>query len=544
MYLRCSLLNNRRLHLWAVFLLLLVLLTMSGSRPGAAEAAGEMTDIRVGLAALSAGKASLQIKNTDIALGYCIKDLYQSDAEFSSSSGFTFTPAQECYYILSKTFSKYENAEKTAAVIRKLGVDAWPVAIYRNYWRVYVGGKTKNAMTAVYSAIEGRYGYTYSALQEPNTHRVLVSADGYSFLIDGSKKSAYPQFKALEKDDAGNAVLKLGTRSYRGRIEIGCYGKNSVTAVNIINVEAYLYGVVPCEMQAGYEMEALKAQAVCARSYALMKTGYRADSNINRAYYLEDTTSSQVYRGYTAETARTTKAVQETSGVAVYLGDKMVSTYYFSTSGGSTESIAEVWGMKLDYLQTVPDLQETEPEKAPWMVSLTAGQIAEKLAAFDLGVGTVQTVSAQVYTMSGRIYSMKIKGSRGSTNLQTGTIREVLGLYSTKVKVVEKGDTPDRVVIQGAAASNTAEIHNCYTIQGDGAVTAASDDLNQYIVISADNLTNFPVHAPADSNMWYFYGLGYGHGVGMSQSGANGLAKEGYSYQEIISYYFHGCSCR
>lgn len=543
-----SLLSNclsKKKTLLAVLLFWMVLsLTMSAGICGSAEAAETMTDIRVGLAALYSAKKEIKIANTRIGLGYCIKDSYQCDTEFASSTGFTFSPAAGYYYILLKTFSSYESAERTAAVIRKLGVDAFPAAIYRNYWRVYVGGQTeKSSAEGIYADIEGRFGYVYSELSGNNGHRMLVKAAGYSFLIDGEKMSAYPQFKALQADASGNYVLNLGSRSYRGRIEIGCYGKESVTAVNIINVESYLYGVVPCEMQANYELEALKAQAVCARSYALTKVGYHADSNIRRAYYLDDTTSSQVYRGYYAENTRTTSAVDATAGIVVRQNGVMVPAYFFSTSGGSTEDAAEVWGLGSSYLQAVPDLYETNPEKGPWLAAYTREQIAAKLNAYDLGVGTVNSVTPQVITMTGRVYTLKIRGTKGSASLQAGSIREVLSLYSTKFKVVEKGDVPDQAVMLGADQANVARISGCYVISASGKTEKASAGLEQYIVISADNLTNYPKNAPVNSDTYYFYGMGYGHGVGMSQSGANGMAAAGFTYKEIIEYYYTGCTC-
>lgn len=533
---------NRKLAV-ALALVLTVFLILPWGRMDSVKAADSMTDIRVGLAALYSEKAEILISNTKIGMGYCIKDSYQYDTEFSSSTGFSFRPANGYYYILTKTFSSYESAERVAAIIRRLGVDALPAAIYRNYWRVYVGGQTEQDQAEnIYQDIEGRFGYSYSRLSN-SSHRVLVLADSYSFLIDGEKKSAYPQFRAAQLNSAGNYVLDLGSRSYRGRIEIGCYGKNSVTAVNIINVESYLYGVVPCEMQANYEMEALKAQAVCARSYALTKVGYHADSNIKRAYYLDDTTKSQVYRGYLAENSRTTAAVDATTGIVVRRNGVMIPAYFFSTSGGSTEDAEEVWGFASSYLKSVPDLYETQPERAPWLTAYTKAQIAAKLNAYDLGVGTVNAITPQVTTMTGRVYTLKIRGTSGSTSLQTGSIREVLSLYSTKFKVVEKGDIPDLAVIQGAEQATQARISNCYVISAGGTVERAPVSLEQYIAIGADNMANYPKNAPVNEDTYYFYGMGYGHGVGMSQSGANGMAAAGFTYKEIIEHYYTGCTC-
>ncbi|MDE7297703.1 MAG: SpoIID/LytB domain-containing protein, partial [Lachnospiraceae bacterium] len=503
-----------------------------------------MTDIRGGLEALSAGKAELTIKNEKIGLGYCIKDDYRVDVEFESRTGFRFTAAGGYYCCLLKTFSSYESAERAAVLIRNLGVDAWPVAIYRNYWRVYAGGASgESEARRLLELLQGRYGYYYSEPSADNGHRLLVAADGCSFLIDGEKKGAYPQFKALTADGKGNFVLSLGSRSYRGRLELGRYGQTGLTAVNIIQVDSYLYGVVPCEMPSYFESEALRAQAVCARSYALMRVGYRADSNIGRAYYLGDTTKDQVYRGYTAETMRTTQAVDATAGQLVrYLGQP-VTAYYFSTSGGSTENVSEVWGMKLDYLAAVPDLFETEPEKQPWLTAYTGEQLRARLAAYGQQTGTIVSVSPQVTTMSGRVYSLKLKGTNGNAILQTGTIREVLSLYSTKFKVVTKGDVPDRAAVLGVQGSTQARISDCWVISAGGAVEKAPSELEQYIAVGSGNFMNYPKNAPTRDDVWYFYGMGYGHGVGMSQSGANGLAKQGFSCRQIIEYYFPGCRC-
>lgn len=540
-----ALLSKKRVGLCLVFFLMLCALTASMPEQSFYAGTAEMTDIRVGLAGLYKEKSVLTIENKRIGLGYCIQDSYICNEEFESETGFAFTPATGCYYVLNQTFSTYKKAESVAAVIRTLGVDAYPTAVYRNYWRVYVGGWiSADEAQEAYAVLKGRFGYTYSALQENNQHRVIVQAADYCFLIEGKTKSAYPQFKALDADKSGNYVLSLGDRSYRGRIEIGCYGKVSVTAVNIINIEAYLYGVVPSEMISTSPQEALKAQAVCARSFALMRVGYRADSNISRAYYLDDTTSCQVYRGYGAETTKTTVAVKATSGEVLTYQGEMVAAYYFSTSGGSTEDAAEVWGWETPYLQAVPDLYETEPEKAPWLIKYTRTELEKKLAAYGLKTGELQSVSPSITTMTGRVYLLKLRGADKSVVLQAGTIREVLGLPSTKFQVVTQGDVPDKVAVRGADTAANVRISDCYAISAGGTVTKMSEDMTGYQVISADNLTGFLKDAPSEAGVWYFYGSGYGHGVGMSQSGACGMAKAGYSYKEIIEYYYTGCKVR
>lgn len=530
---------------YRIIAFLMVLICFIQSSVPVMASAVTMTDIRVGLTSMYSAKSNITIKNSQISFGYCIDETFRTETSLSSSTGFQFTPAKGYYYIMSKTFNTYKEALSVAKTIEKLGVKAYPAAIYRNYYKVYVGGETnKTAMTAIYEKIKGRYGYSYSALQSNNSHRILVSGKNVSLIIDGKKKGAYPQFKAGVANSAGALVLNLGSRSYRGRIEIGTYGKSTLTAVNIINIESYLLGVVPSEMVSSWPEEALKAQAVCSRSFALMKTGYTADSNIGKGYYLNDTTSHQAYKGYAVETNATRKAVQATRGEVVSNGTKIITAYYHSTSGGRTESGADVWGLKNTYYPSVTDTYETEPERGPWIISYSKSELLSKLNKAGYKLGSVQSLNAQIITASNRIYSLKIKGSSGSTTLQSGTVRTTLDLYSTKFKIIRYGDNPDRVYVAGRNQKIQADIANCYILSGNNKAEKASSSLEQYIVKGAEDLMNYPAKAPTQSGVYYFAGMGYGHGVGMSQSGAKGMAKEGFTYKEIIEYYYSGCTVK
>lgn len=504
-----------------------------------AEAGSIMTDIRIGLKGLYSGVSSIKIKTTAIGLGYSINDRYICDTEFKSSSGFTFTPATGCYYIMTKTFSTYQSAKTVANALKELNVSAYPVSVYRNYWKVYIGGVLESQMPAVYEKIKGRFGYSYSGIEKDNGHRVLVEGTSDSFLIDAEKKNAYPQFKALISNQDGVAVMDLGTRKYRGRIEIGRYNKSTLTAVNIINVESYLYGVITSEMPSSWPMEALKVQAVCARSFALAKTEYSADSNAEKACSIDDTTSSQSYKGYEAETASGRRAVNATKGEVVQYKGKTISAFFFSTSGGSTEDGVDVWGGNLPYLKAVPDLYETSPEMLPWIKTYTKAEIAGRLSSYKLGVGNITRIYPAITTSTGRVYSLRVMGSSSKASLQTGTIRDVLNLYSTKFKVISYGDIPDKVSVRSEKQSSETRISNSYILSADG--TAKAPKLEQYIVMGQDNLSNYAANAPKDENTYYFAGMGYGHGVGMSQSGAKGMAQAGFTYKQIVEYYYTGC---
>lgn len=372
---------------------------------------------------------------------------------------------------------------------------------------------------------------------------VRVETEKGGFLIDAGLAGGYPQFSPVA-EGSGVAVLNLsGGMSYRGRLEVGRYGVSGVTAVNVLPLEQYLYGVVPSEMSASWPIEALKAQAVCARSYAVVTADPGSSGSLEKGYTLTDTTQHQAYRGYGAEQEQARKAVDATRGETVCYENRVVRTYYFSTSGGSTEAVEDVWSSNIPYLRSVSDIYESSPEKKPWLVSMTKSEIQSRLSTKGKSVGALLSVKPEIMTQTGRVYSLKFEGTGGSVTVEKDQVRTVLGLYSTKFKVVKYGDRPDLVSVRGKSGTGQRRISGSY-VRSAGGTEQADRDLEQYIVLSADNRTGFAREAPGSEDVFVFAGTGYGHGVGMSQSGAKGMAEEGFSYREIVEHYFVGAKVR
>lgn len=509
------------------------------------QAATDQQYIRVGLESRFKGQSKINIKSKRIGMGYCINNGFREEVDLVSNSGFSFTPAKGYFFSVQKDFKSYSQAKQVVDSMKELDVNAYPVILYRNTWNVYIGGSAdRESVKVQLGKVTGRFGFTYSDIMKDNQYRTLVEGEGDRFLIDVDKHMAYPQFVSGTYNTSGVPLLDLESFRYRGRIEIGRYKSDLLKAVNIVNLEEYLYGVVPGEVSSSWPKEALKTQAVCARGYAILKAGFRSDSTVGKPYKIDDTTKSQVYKGYNVETKATNQAVNETKGETVTYNNKIISTYYSSTSGGSTENVEDMWSITSPYLRSVPDLYENEPELKPWVIKLSKSEIYSKLLDRGMQVGSVLDVIPEIRTSSGRVYSLRIKGTKKSAVLQTGTIRSALSLYSTKFKVIKYGDKPDTVVMQGSSGSERKQISNSYVIDGNYQVKKASQSLEQYIVLSEDNRTNFPRIVPKNNNTIYFAGQGYGHGVGMSQSGAKGMAEAGFTYKEILEHYFTGTEVR
>lgn len=489
----------------------------SGDKVVAAEK--DESTIRVGLEGIYYNKPSVTIRNPAIVVGYAVDNAYYKEMSLSGGA-FTFTPYGKAY-AKNGSYSTYEAAADAAGVLRNEGTIAYPVLTYLNTWTVGCEG-------------------TGSV----DSYAILVSsASGEKFIYTADSHGAYPQITAGNPNSNGVYVVDLGERRYRGRIEIGRYGGiSALKVVNIVELEDYLYGVVPCEMVSSWHTEALKVQAVCARSYAYT-AGFGSNTDLTKPYSLCDTTSSQVYKGYGAEKSSTNQAVDATEGKVIYYGGKAVRAYYSSTSGGSTENVEDVWGTPYGYLRQVSDIYELDPELDPWIVTLTADEIESLMEENGVNVGNVTDVRPFVMTASGRVYSVEIVGD--SNQVITGSrLRKIFSLYSTKYKVIKYGDNPDYVSVLTSDGISALDIGDSYILSGDYSVNKASDAIEQFVVITADNLINYPASSPSDRDTFYIAGMGYGHGIGMSQSGAKGMAEAGFTYEQILKHYYTGIEVR
>lgn len=543
--------HKNQIRIPACILLLFCLLLVPGTlHVSGAELLPVGQEIRVGLTALYSGKNSITVSNTKLGFGYCTGKNYLQEAVFYSRDGFTFTPEMGYTVRVNERYGSYAAAKRVADELLKAGYEAYPACVYQCTWYVYLGADSSyEKMLRLSEHIMQNTKYKDVSVLGGSNYRMRVTGSQEIFLIDVDEHSTYPQFRPLTLYNGGTACIDLGTRVYRGRIEIGRYNKTTLTAVNIVPLEEYLYSVVASEMPSFWNIEALKAQAVCARSYALVRAGYQSAGNVKKAYKIVDTTASQVYKGYLAETEKTTKAVDETRGEMVCYDNKVVAAYFFSTSGGRTESSKEAWAVGMPYLVSVPDRYETNPERKPWIVTMTGTELTELFSYKGISLGNIQSIKPLSYTETGRVHTLSVTGTEDRMILQEAAIRTLLNLYSTKFKVVRAGDTPDLVNVMGAAGQKTLRIRDASILSADSEgrvqkTKASSQSLAQYVVAGADDLMNYPRSAPSKADEFMFAGMGYGHGVGMSQSGARGMAEAGFNYKEIIEYYFTGANVR
>lgn len=285
----------------------------------------------------------------------------------------------------------------------------------------------------------------------------------------------------IRPSDKSDEGLALDGRRYRGALELRHRGAG-LTAVNIVPVDDYLLSVVPEEMPTDWPAEALKAQSVAARSFALKSRGRHAAEG----YDLCTTTHCQLYKGIASEKTASTAAVRATRGEVLTYGGQPIEALFHTDSGGLTESSEDVWGSHVPYLRAVRD---TPLGTMPWSKTVSTANLEQKLAAKGYAIGRLRAIelsplaigrAAKDRTASGRVKAMTVTGTKGSVTLSGTAWRSLLGLKSTLFDAK----------------------------------------------LTKDSVT--------------FTGFGAGHGLGISQWGAERLAETGKSYADILHHYYTG----
>lgn len=369
------------------------------------------------------------------------------------------------------------------------------------------------------STVENASGFTLTVGEELQTELAETKIT-VSWQEDGTIAVTNPENETLlftyEKNEhplglipADAGTLLIDGTEYRGGAHY-LHTAEGLTVINYVDLEDYLKGVVPSEMPSSWATEALKAQAVCARNYAITNRNKFQKYGFN----LDDTTQSQVYLGVAGEKESTNRAVEETKGIFLTYDGKLATTFFYSSSGGHTESSKYVWGGDLPYLVGVEDPYDTSRE---WTVPYTPDEIKEKLAGISVDIGEIVDMEVLEYSPSNRVIDLKIVGTDGTYHLKLEKSRSLFNLRSNLYTLIKKGNDVKPVTVITARGLEEREITQP--------------------ILTATEIIPYEVGTPTE---YIFQGTGYGHGVGMSQYGAKGMAENGYNFEQILTHYFQG----
>ncbi|MBQ7876198.1 MAG: SpoIID/LytB domain-containing protein [Clostridia bacterium] len=328
---------------------------------------------------------------------------------------------------------------------------------------------------------------------------------------------------------SGESVINFNDTAYRGSFELH-NSSDKITVINIVNTDDYLASLLGKEMSANWPLEALKAQAVCARNYAMTIAGKHTSSGFD----ICDTQHCQVYGGVKSEADSTRLAVEETRGVTVTYEDEIVPLYYFSCDGGYTEDSENVWVTALGYLRGKKDIHEKEEyaTRYNWSVTYTKAEIENILNSKNMGVGELCDIRIDEMSDNNGVIKLTFVGTLGEKTVTKTQTRTVLSLNSQAYTIEKNTNAP--------IISEEPEIVTQNILTADGVVTVT----NPGFAMTGEGVKQIPygtVTVQEESeyfDSYTFNGHGWGHLVGMSQWGAFSMAVEGYTYKDILNFYF------
>jgi stage II sporulation protein D len=372
----------------------------------------------------------------------------------------------------------------------------------------------------------------YLKKQYPRSNILQISpGDGYTgfFIIpDGNSTVAYVtnEKRGYVRAYSNSRTFKLDNKPYRGEVLLNSYSSSGINVVNRVNIEEYLYGVVGSEMPSNWPIEALKAQAVVSRTYAVKNKGCFRGSGFD----VGCGTDSQVYGGLQSEAESVRKAVDETCGQMLFFNGELISSYFHSSSGGYTEGSENVWSTPLPYLIPTKDEYSLGSPYDQWQKQFSIQEAEGILKSRGYSITRIRSVRPEETSQSGRVTVLRVIGEKGDIILKKQEIRDVFQLSSTLFSVSTGSNLS---LVDGQGKVWPAGSFDLSLISDKGTIEKRND-LGHVAICSQyqEKVVNI------NTSGFEFTGSGYGHGVGMSQWGARGMALAGNNYLEILQHYY------
>ncbi len=407
----------------------------------------------------------------------------------------------------------------------------------------------------------------------------------FEFDMNGTRLTIEPVFDLFSGNEGAQTWFK--GRKYFGAFTYSRDG-GGLAVTNVVRMEEYVRGVIPYEMSGSWPLEALKAQAVCARTYAYANL----DKHAADGFDLCSSTDCQVYYGTNSANDRTDQAVSETAGMYLTYGGELISAFYYSSNGGASEDSENVWTKALPYLRAVRDdfERQTNVSHTNWTYELTLADITDILRERgNTFTGSIVHAYAD-YTDAGNVKNLTFIDSAGREIVYTGercrSVFNVSGynihVYSQRFifedKYAMRIESNDEITNVGAGSASAPSGGGTYgsalvaasgvatgggTVSGAGKYGASAPVLSASGTEQADTVTTISgasgFHASSGggtasgtvaadslpvpdscSGTFVIKGSGNGHNVGLSQYGAKAMAELGYTYAQILTYYYTG----
>ncbi len=478
------------------------------------------TYIRVGLSFGSESVDSfLATVEQNIAVGVVTERTFTPWMTLEGNSVFV-EKGDGVYLMTQYNYPTFEEAMAGVRILRNHGLEAHAGYI-NGYFKILIGlyADVMAAETAK-TEIVNLHGIAFDTISL-DAKTVMVNA-GYHNIVFRHDTDMFGF------GSANMGTVQVNGRSYRGYLVVDRIYSSAIAIVNLVHFDDYIASVVGSEMYTTWPIEALKAQAVIARTYATTVSSYKS-----YGIDVTDDTRTQAYNGISNEKASTRQAAQETTGILVMYNGRPAQTYFTASSGGKTADVYSAWGggAGLNYLKSVPDTYE-DTENIPngvWSVSYTAAEIQQKLAVKDVHIGEITDVYVSDRGADERVRKLTFVGTKGTHTVTFEKCRTWLSLKSQYYYIESTGGgsmyATDGTAVQSVGAG--AAVLGANGVQSTGQ--------------SVHVLTGSGVQTiERGGGKYVFNGRGHGHGIGLSQYGAKGMAEAGFSFRDIIAHYYPG----
>ena len=459
------------------------------------------------------------------------KNLYYSAQLSDGYSGYTETnaggAAVGCVHLqIPGTYATFDETKAAADALG--GFPVWVNGEFSVRVGVYLTGDEARAAQA--------------ALGLTDATVVGTSANGFTVVITGTSTPLFQYDGGTESpmfivkpglDDSVKTETYYKGYKYYGSFRYERINGGDITVVNLVDIDDYVRGVIPIEMSPSWPLEALKAQAVAARSYAVTLSNPNHSRN---GFSVCTTECCQVYQGTNAATSHTDRAVDETIGQFACYNGKPILAVFHSSDGGATENCENVWFEALPYLRGVVDPYEAlvadKINSYNWSKTYTGVQLQEILNAKGYPCAEIVDVNLKK-TGTGNVYSVTSVDANGkSWTISKDSLRSTFGFRSLRFSMEDNVD--DYVL----SDSTTIEsLNGVWTLNGNGELVQIN--ISPVYAMTAEGVMVVP-GSEMSGRTFVFNGTGRGHNLGMSQWGAYAMAKEGFTYDQILKFYFTG----
>lgn len=391
---------------------------------------------------------------------------------------------------------------------------------------------------------------------------VGTSSAGVSVVKTGTSQILF-QFDSASKclgikpglDDSVKTETIFRGNTYYGGFQYQRVSGGNLTVSNVIGLEDYVQGVIVQEMSSSWPLEALKAQAVSARTYAYRN--YTASKHKSQGFDICNSTCCQVYEGMDEVTASSSKAVEETYGEYAWYNGSLIEAVYSSHDGGATESAVNVWGSNVAYLIGKYDPYEASVASKitnyNWTVTYTAQELTDLLNSKGYTNSGIVDFKVTKTSPTGNAIEITFTDSSGkSWSKIRDDCRTFLGLRSIHYTVSSSAGSASTSTSGGGGytvdgSGTLSSLDGTYAIDGSGSTSKLSGDV--YIIDGSGQVSQAAASGGSgsggdSSTVFTITGSGWGHNVGMSQWGAYAMAQQGYTYKDILTFYYTGIEVR